>query len=69
MRKNISGGILLILLSVVILGSGLGIIPDIPWFKLICTAFFAVVVIKNLVRKEFFGCIKGAIPRTFAGGD
>lgn len=57
MRKNITGGLVLILLAIVILGSGLGFLPHIPWFKLLCTICFAAIVIKNLFRREFFSCI------------
>lgn len=57
MRRNISGGLVFILLAVMIVGSGMGIIPNIPWFKIICSFFFAVAAVKALVKREFFGCI------------
>lgn len=57
MRRNITGGIIMILLAVVIIGSGLGMIPNIPWFKILCTVFFVAVAVKGLVKKEFFSCI------------
>lgn len=57
MRRNITGGLIFILLAVMIVGSGMGMIPDIPWFKIICTVFFAIAAIKGLVKREFFGCI------------
>ena len=57
MRRNITGGIILILLSIIIIGSGMGFIPNIPWFKLFCTVVFAAIVLKSLVKREFFSCI------------
>lgn len=57
MRRNITGGLVFILLAILIVGSGMGMIPNIPWFKIICTFFFAVAAVKALVKREFFGCI------------
>lgn len=57
MKKNISGGIIMILLSMIIIGSGMGMIPHIPWFKILCTICFMVIAIKGLVKREFFSCI------------
>ena len=57
MRRNITGGIILILLSIVIVGSGMGLIPNIPWFKIFCTVVFVAIILKSLVKREFFSCI------------
>ena len=47
----------MILLAVIIVGSGMGMIPTIPWFKILCTICFVVIAIKGLVKREFFSCI------------
>lgn len=57
MRRNISGGIIMILLAIIIVGSGMGMLPNIPWFKLLCTVCFTIIAVKGLVKREFFGCI------------
>lgn len=57
MKRNITGGIIMILLAVVIVGSGMGMIPNIPWFKILCTVVFAAIALKGLVKREFFSCI------------
>lgn len=56
MRKNdILGGLGLILIAIYIVGSALGIIPTIPWFKILCSIIFVVGMIKGLIEREFFG--------------
>lgn len=57
MRRNITGGLIFILLAILIVGSGMGMISHIPWFKIVCTVFFAIGAVKALVKREFFGCI------------
>ena len=57
MRRNVTGGLIFILLAVMIVGSGMGVIPNIPWFKIMCSFFFAVAAVKALIKREFFGCI------------
>lgn len=54
-KKNILGGIALILIAIYIVGSGLGLIMIIPWFKIICTILFGLGMIKGLKEREFFG--------------
>ena len=54
-HKNILPGLGLILIAVVIMGSAVGIIPDIPWFKLIAGCMFTSWALKALVRRDFFG--------------
>lgn len=56
-KRNIEVGIALILLALYLLGNGLGIIPSIPWLKILCTLFLAWLVIKGLVKREFFGSV------------
>lgn len=57
MRRNITGGLIFILLAVMIVGSGMGMIPNIPWFKIICTFFFVIAAVKALVKREFFSFV------------
>lgn len=57
MKKDVTGGIILILLAVVIVGSGMGLIPSVPWFKILASLFFVATALKGFVKREFFGCI------------
>ncbi len=57
MKRNITGGIILILIAMLIIGSGMGIVPYIPWFKILCSIGFTYVAIKGLLRREFFSAI------------
>ena len=57
MKKDITGGIIFILLAVVIIGSGLGVIPSIPWFKILCTIVFIAIALKGFIKRDFFGSI------------
>lgn len=56
MRKhNILPGMILILIAIVMMGSAMGLIPDVPWFKLLCGSVLAVWAVKALVKRDFFG--------------
>lgn len=54
-KRNIAGGIALILLAIYLVGNGMGFIPEIPWFKILCSVFFVWIALKGLFRREFFG--------------
>ncbi len=54
-KSNIAGGIALILLAIYLIGNGMGFIPVIPWFKILCSVFFVWTALKGLYRREFFG--------------
>ena len=45
----------MILIGAVMMGSAMGIIPDVPWFKLMCSAFLIVWAVKALFKRDFFG--------------
>lgn len=61
MRKhNITTGLFLILIAAIMMGSALGMIPDLPWFRLICSAVLAVWAVKALFKREFFGAFMSA---------
>lgn len=56
MKKNsIATGLFLIGLAAVLMLSSLGLIPDIPWFKLICSIAIGSWGMKSLLRRDFFG--------------
>ena len=64
MKKNdVLGGLILIGIAVLLVGQGLNILPNIPWFKIIGTILLAVFTVKQLWKREFFssslalGCI------------
>ena len=58
MKKNdILGGLLLIVIAVLLIGHGMGILPDIPWFKIACTAVFVVFAARGIWRRHFFGAM------------
>ena len=58
-NRNIFGGIALILLAIFLLGNGLGVFPDVPWFRIICTVFLGISVIRGFFDRHFFGPIMG----------
>lgn len=57
---NITTGLLLIVIAAVMMGSAMGFIPDIPWFKLLLATGFAVWSVKSLVKRDFFGAFFSA---------
>lgn len=59
-KNNIFGGLMFIVVAVLIMGSAMGFIPDIPWFKLFAGGMFAAWAIKALINREFFGCFLSA---------
>ena len=54
-KNNVLGGMFLILIAAIMMGSSLGLIPDLPWFKLLCGAALAIWTVKALFRREYFG--------------
>ena len=54
-KHNLLPGLTLILIAAVMMGSAMGFIPDIPWFKLICAVFLGSWTIKALTDRDFFG--------------
>jgi len=59
-RHNIFSGLILILIAAVMMGSAMGIIPDIPWFKLLCSVGLAAWGIRALWDRDFFGIFMSA---------
>lgn len=58
MRKNdILGGLLLIVIAGLLIGHGMGILPDIPWFKIACSVVFVVFAARGIWRRHFFGAM------------
>lgn len=61
MRKNnITTGLLLILIAAIMMGSAMGILPDISWVKLLGGALFTVWAIRGLMKLDFLGCFMSA---------
>lgn len=54
-RNNILAGLILILIAAIMMGSAMGIIPNIPWFKLLCSGALTVWTVKALFNRDFFG--------------
>lgn len=54
-KSNVLAGSILILVAAIMMGSAMGIIPDIPWFKLLCAGGLLVWGVKALLDREFFG--------------
>lgn len=54
-KSNIAGGIALILLAVYLIGNATGLIPEIPWFRIIVSLLFIWTALKGFFRREFFG--------------
>lgn len=59
-KNNVFNGIVLILIAIVMMGSAMGYIPDIPWFKIVCSIGFLAWAIKGLFKRDFFSCLMGA---------
>ena len=61
MRKNnITTGLFLILIAVIMMASAMNLIPNLPWFKLLCGAALTAWAIKELFKLDFFGCLFSA---------
>lgn len=53
-KRNIAGGLALILLAVYWVVNGLGLIPDVPWFRIICSFFLVWAGLRGLIKRDFF---------------
>lgn len=61
MRKNrIFTGLLLIGFAVFMMMSSMGLIPDIPWFKLFCAVALGSWTLRALLDRDFFGTFLSA---------
>lgn len=54
-KDNLLAGVILIGIAVALMLNGMGFLPYIPWFKLICTGFLLAWTLKSLREREFFG--------------
>lgn len=59
-KNNIAAGLFLILIAVVMMGSAMGLLPDISWIKLLGGLLFAVWAIKALLKPDFLQCLMSA---------
>ncbi len=59
-RHKILTGFVLIGVAVVMMMSAMGILPDIPWFKLLCAIWIGSWTMKALVDRDFFGVMMSA---------
>jgi len=59
-RNNIVPGLVLILIAVVMMGSAMGLIPNIPWFRLACAILLGSWTIRALMDRDFFGMLMSA---------
>ena len=54
MRKNnIFMGLILILIAVAMMAGAMGLLPDIPWFKLLCAICIGSWTVKSLFNRDF----------------
>ncbi len=53
-ENNIITGLFLILIAAIMMGSAMGLIPKLPWFKLLCGAVLTVSAVKALFKPDFF---------------
>ena len=60
MKNNIFRGLVLILIAVLIMASAMGILPNIPWFKLLGGVIFGVGAVKGLFNRSFFSAFMSA---------
>lgn len=56
-EKKLGIGFAMIMIAINILGTSLGLIPEIPWIKIIFTFIFVCGVIYGLKEREFFTCV------------
>lgn len=59
-RNNITTGLVLILIAAVMMGSAMGILPEISWIKLIGGIGFAAWAIRGLLKLDFLQCFMSA---------
>lgn len=56
-KKNVGWGLVLIVLAVYLIVSRMGLLPALPFFKVIFTVFFGYGVIHGILRRSFFESI------------
>ena len=56
-KKNVGLGFVLIVLAVYLIVSRMGLLPALPFFKVIFTVFFGYGVIHGILRRSFFESI------------
>lgn len=56
-KKNVGWGLVLIVLAVYLIVSRMGLLPALPFFKVIFTAFFGYGVIHGILKRSFFETI------------
>ena len=56
-KHNLLPGLTLITIAIVMMGSAMGIIPDIPWFRLAGAILLGSWTIKALTDRDFFGML------------
>ena len=54
-KNNITLGLVLIAAAVIMMGNSMGLIPDIPWIRILCSVLLAGWGIKALMERDFFG--------------
>ena len=54
-NRNIFWGLLLIAAAVALVARGMGVLPDIPWFKAIVSIGFVSYSLKQIWKRQFFG--------------
>lgn len=59
-KNNIATGLFLILIGAVMMGSAMGFIPKLPWFKLLGGAFLTAWAVKALFKPDFLRCFFSA---------
>ena len=56
-KHNLLPGLTLILIAVVMMGSAMGLLPEISWFKLLGGFIFVAGAAKSLYKLDFFGTL------------
>lgn len=59
-RHKILIGFAFIGVAIVMMMSAMGLLPDIPWFKLLCAIWIGSWTMKSLVSRDFFGMMMSA---------
>lgn len=59
-RNNIATGLFLILIAAIMMGSAMGLLPNLPWFKLLFGALLTAWAIKSLFKLDFLSCLFSA---------
>lgn len=54
-KNNITFGLVLIAAAIIMMGNSMGLIPDIPWFRILCSVLLAGWGIKAILERDFFG--------------